>query len=56
VIAFFEAEGGYRLLDDISTNVSNMEIYTITLELMQRYFKNNTEDEDINYFFTQDYN
>lgn len=56
VIAFFEAEGGYQLLDDICTNVQGIEIYTMTIELMQRYCKHHTEEEDINYFFTQDYN
>jgi len=52
VIAYFEAEGGYKLLEDISTNVSNMELYTVTIEVMQRYFPQHTEEEDINYFFT----
>ena len=28
-----------------------MEIYTLSLEIMQRYFPQHTEEEDINYFF-----
>jgi hypothetical protein len=45
VIAYFEGEGGYQLLDEISTNVQSMEIYTMTIEMMQRYFRIDNEDD-----------
>jgi hypothetical protein len=54
---FFDKEGGLVALNDLQTTNLHTEVYSATLDLQNKYFKEqiDAEEEEMNYLFNKDY-